>query len=91
MIYFNSNYCLSHREQRVTGFFVGVLLALSVPMEPFLVWIPLPILYGVLLLVGVASFSNIQVTPPFLFDCFHFVYAESKIVYIVWLESLMGS
>ena len=82
MIYFNSNYCLSCREQRVTGFFVGVLLAVSVPMEPFLVWIPLPVLYGVLLLVGVASFSNIQVTPPLKRFLFSFCLCSVKNSYI---------
>ena len=51
------------REQRITGFVVGVLLAVSVPLEPALAYLPLPVLYGVLLLVGLSSFSNIQVNP----------------------------
>ena len=38
-------------------------------MEPALDWIPLAVLYGVLLLVGVASFAKIQVTPPLLLCC----------------------
>ena len=57
------------REQRITGLVVGLLLAVSVAMEPALDWLPLAVLYGVLLLVGVASFANIQVTPPLKLLC----------------------
>lgn len=62
MFRFSSIYCSPYREQRVTGLVVGVLLAVSVAMRPVLDKFPLAILYGVLLLVGVASFANIQVT-----------------------------
>ena len=55
---------LPPREQRVTGLIVGMLLALSVAAKPVLNHLPLPVLYGVLLLVGVYSLSNIQVTLP---------------------------
>lgn len=51
---------LGVREQRVTGIFVFVLTGLSVFMAPVLKFIPMPVLYGVFLYMGVASLNGVQ-------------------------------
>ncbi|XP_028312255.1 solute carrier family 4 member 4a isoform X1 [Gouania willdenowi] len=51
---------LGVREQRVTGVFVFVLTGLSVFMSPMLKFIPMPVLYGVFLYMGVASLNGVQ-------------------------------
>ncbi|KAM6965651.1 solute carrier family 4 member 4a [Aplochiton taeniatus] len=51
---------LGVREQRVTGIFVFVLTGLSVFMSPILKFIPMPVLYGVFLYMGVASLNGVQ-------------------------------
>lgn len=51
---------LGVREQRVTGVFVFILTGLSVFMAPILKFIPMPVLYGVFLYMGVASLNNVQ-------------------------------
>uniref|UniRef100_A0A4W5RKP7 Anion exchange protein n=1 Tax=Hucho hucho TaxID=62062 RepID=A0A4W5RKP7_9TELE len=51
---------LGVREQRVTGVFVFVLTGLSVFMAPILKFIPMPVLYGVFLYMGVASLNGVQ-------------------------------
>uniref|UniRef100_A0A4X1W753 Anion exchange protein n=1 Tax=Sus scrofa TaxID=9823 RepID=A0A4X1W753_PIG len=50
---------LGVREQRVTGTIVFVLTGISVFL-PVLQYIPLPVLYGVFLYMGVASLNGIQ-------------------------------
>ncbi|XP_056889340.1 solute carrier family 4 member 4a isoform X3 [Takifugu flavidus] len=52
---------LGVREQRVTGVFVFILTGLSVLMSPILKFIPMPVLYGVFLYMGVASLNGVQV------------------------------
>uniref|UniRef100_A0A3B3V5B1 Solute carrier family 4 member 4b n=1 Tax=Poecilia latipinna TaxID=48699 RepID=A0A3B3V5B1_9TELE len=47
-------------EQRVTGIFVFLLTGLSVFMAPILKFIPMPVLYGVFLYMGVASLNGVQ-------------------------------
>ncbi|XP_027882316.1 electrogenic sodium bicarbonate cotransporter 4 isoform X1 [Xiphophorus couchianus] len=51
---------LGVREQRLTGILVFVLTGLSVFLAPILQYIPMPVLYGVFLHMGVASLSGIQ-------------------------------
>ncbi|XP_078812203.1 electrogenic sodium bicarbonate cotransporter 4 isoform X6 [Oryzias latipes] len=51
---------LGVREQRLTGTLVFVLTGLSVFLAPVLKYIPMPVLYGVFLYMGVASLSGIQ-------------------------------
>ncbi|KAM3868059.1 LOW QUALITY PROTEIN: solute carrier family 4 member 4a [Diretmus argenteus] len=51
---------LGVREQRVTGVCVFVLTGLSVFMSPILKFIPMPVLYGVFLYMGVASLNGVQ-------------------------------
>ncbi|KAL0979961.1 hypothetical protein UPYG_G00192150 [Umbra pygmaea] len=51
---------LGVREQRVTGVCVFILTGLSVFMSPMLKFIPMPVLYGVFLYMGVASLNGVQ-------------------------------
>ncbi|XP_030215517.1 solute carrier family 4 member 4a isoform X3 [Gadus morhua] len=51
---------LGVREQRVTGLCVFLLTGLSVFMSPILKFIPMPVLYGVFLYMGVASLKGVQ-------------------------------
>uniref|UniRef100_A0A7N6BTI6 Anion exchange protein n=1 Tax=Anabas testudineus TaxID=64144 RepID=A0A7N6BTI6_ANATE len=51
---------LGVREQRVTGVVVFILTGLSVFMAPILKFIPMPVLYGVFLYMGVASLNGVQ-------------------------------
>uniref|UniRef100_A0A4W6FR02 Anion exchange protein n=1 Tax=Lates calcarifer TaxID=8187 RepID=A0A4W6FR02_LATCA len=51
---------LGVREQRVTGVCVFILTGLSVFMSPILKFIPMPVLYGVFLYMGVASLNGVQ-------------------------------
>ncbi|TSK71976.1 Electrogenic sodium bicarbonate cotransporter 1 [Bagarius yarrelli] len=52
---------LGVREQRVTGVSVFLLTGLSVFMAPVLKFIPMPVLYGVFLYMGVASLNGVQI------------------------------
>ncbi|XP_062269098.1 electrogenic sodium bicarbonate cotransporter 4 isoform X2 [Platichthys flesus] len=51
---------LGVREQRLTGILVFVMTGLSIFLAPVLQFIPMPVLYGVFLYMGVASLSGIQ-------------------------------
>ncbi|XP_069369656.1 electrogenic sodium bicarbonate cotransporter 4 isoform X6 [Paralichthys olivaceus] len=51
---------LGVREQRLTGILVFVMTGLSIFLAPVLQYIPMPVLYGVFLYMGVASLSGIQ-------------------------------
>ncbi|XP_052424124.1 electrogenic sodium bicarbonate cotransporter 4 isoform X2 [Carassius gibelio] len=51
---------LGVREQRLTGVLVFVLTGVSVFLAPVLQYIPMPVLYGVFLYMGVASLHGIQ-------------------------------
>ena len=49
------------REQRVTLFLMAMLLGLSVLASSALKLLPLPLLYGIFLYIGVASLYGVQV------------------------------
>ncbi|NXK94312.1 S4A4 protein, partial [Formicarius rufipectus] len=51
---------LGIREQRLTGLAIFVLMGVSVFMAPVLKHIPMPVLYGVFLHMGVAALNSIQ-------------------------------
>ncbi len=51
---------LGVREQRVTGFVVFLFIGLSVFLTKFLRFIPMPVLYGVFLYMGISSMKEIQ-------------------------------
>ncbi|XP_067084448.1 electrogenic sodium bicarbonate cotransporter 4 [Osmerus mordax] len=51
---------LGVREQRLTGILVFILTGVSIFLAPILQYIPMPVLYGVFLYMGVASLSGIQ-------------------------------
>ncbi|XP_038234333.1 electroneutral sodium bicarbonate exchanger 1 isoform X4 [Dermochelys coriacea] len=51
---------LGIREQRVTGLMIFVLMGCSVFMTAVLKFIPMPVLYGVFLYMGVSSLGGIQ-------------------------------
>uniref|UniRef100_A0A663EL45 Anion exchange protein n=1 Tax=Aquila chrysaetos chrysaetos TaxID=223781 RepID=A0A663EL45_AQUCH len=53
---------LGIREQRLTGLAVFILTGVSVFMAPVLKHIPMPVLYGVFLHMGVAALNSIQLT-----------------------------
>ncbi|XP_066480579.1 anion exchange protein 4 [Tiliqua scincoides] len=53
---------LGIREQRVTGLMVFILTGLSVFLAPVLKFIPMPVLYGIFLYMGMAALSSIQFT-----------------------------
>jgi len=57
---------LGVREQRVTGVMVFILTGLSVKLAPVLKFIPMPVLYGVLLYMGVNTLNGMQ----FIDRCF---------------------
>ena len=48
------------REQRVTGICVFLLTGLSVKLAPILKYIPMPVLYGVLMYMGVNTLNGMQ-------------------------------
>ncbi|XP_060637109.2 band 3 anion transport protein isoform X1 [Anolis sagrei] len=48
------------KEQRITGLLVGILVGLSILMEPVLKLIPLAVLFGIFLYMGVTSLNGIQ-------------------------------
>nr|XP_022914350.1 sodium bicarbonate cotransporter 3 isoform X7 [Onthophagus taurus] len=51
---------LGVREQRVTHIFIFLTIGLSVFLTPMLSHIPMPVLYGVFLYMGVASLKGLQ-------------------------------
>ncbi|KAM7358803.1 anion exchange protein Ae2 isoform 5-T8 [Cochliomyia hominivorax] len=48
------------KEQRISGFFVALMIGLSVTMAPLLRLIPMAVLFGVFLYMGIASMSGVQ-------------------------------
>ncbi|XP_053956547.1 anion exchange protein 3 isoform X2 [Anastrepha ludens] len=48
------------KEQRVSGFFVSLMIGLSVTMAPLLRLVPMAVLFGVFLYMGIASMSGVQ-------------------------------
>ncbi|NXK51823.1 S4A4 protein, partial [Chauna torquata] len=53
---------LGIREQRLTGLAVFILTGVSVCLAPILKYIPMPVLYGVFLHMGVVALNSIQFT-----------------------------
>nr|XP_033783124.1 electrogenic sodium bicarbonate cotransporter 1-like isoform X2 [Geotrypetes seraphini] len=51
---------LGIREQRVTGLFAFILTGISVFLSPVLKYIPMPVLYGIFLYMGVAALGSMQ-------------------------------
>ncbi|XP_069508769.1 anion exchange protein 4 isoform X2 [Ambystoma mexicanum] len=51
---------LGIREQRVTGLVVFILTGVSIFLAPVLKYIPMPVLYGVFLYMGMAALGSIQ-------------------------------
>ena len=51
---------LGVREQRLTGFVVFLCIGLSVFLTKYLGYIPMPVLYGVFLYMGISSMKEIQ-------------------------------
>ena len=56
----NKTAILHLREQRVTHVLIFITVGLSVLMGPVLKRIPMPVLYGVFLYMGVASLNGLQ-------------------------------
>ncbi|KAM8945812.1 band 3 anion transport protein [Pelodytes ibericus] len=54
-------------EQRISGLLVAILVGLSILMEPVLTLIPLPVLFGIFLYMGVTSLNGIQFFDRILF------------------------
>uniref|UniRef100_A0A8D1EPB8 Anion exchange protein n=2 Tax=Sus scrofa TaxID=9823 RepID=A0A8D1EPB8_PIG len=61
------------KEQRISGLLVAVLVGLSILMGPILSHIPLAVLFGIFLYMGVTSLSGIQ-----LFDRILLLFKPSK-------------
>ncbi|KAJ8320799.1 hypothetical protein KUTeg_002386 [Tegillarca granosa] len=57
---------LGVREQRVTGFTIFLMIGLSVLLTSVLKFIPMPVLYGVFLYMGVSSLRGMQVVDRIL-------------------------
>lgn len=55
------------KEQRVSGFIVSLMVGLSVTMAPLLRLIPMSVLFGVFLYMGVASMSGVQLFERYTF------------------------
>ncbi|KAK2509079.1 hypothetical protein MC885_004428 [Smutsia gigantea] len=53
---------LGIREQRLTGLVVFILTGISIFLAPVLKFIPMPVLYGIFLYMGVAAISSVQFT-----------------------------
>ncbi|ELU05030.1 hypothetical protein CAPTEDRAFT_177933 [Capitella teleta] len=53
-------YHLGVREQRVTGICIHILIACSIFLTNILKFIPMPVLYGVFLYMGITSLSGVQ-------------------------------
>lgn len=60
------------KEQRVSGFIVSLMVGLSVTMAPLLRLIPMSVLFGVFLYMGIASMSGVQ-----LFERYVYIYTMS--------------
>lgn len=55
------------KEQRISGLLVAILVGLSILMEPILKLIPLSVLFGIFLYMGVTSLNGIQLFDRLLF------------------------
>lgn len=53
-------YLVEVKEQRLSAFLVALLIGLSVLMSPLLRLVPMAVLFGVFLYMGVASIDGIQ-------------------------------
>lgn len=57
---FKKIYYYSFRENRLTHILIFVFIGLSVLMTPILSLIPMPVLFGVFLYMGIAALKGIQ-------------------------------
>ena len=55
------NQLLIFREQRVTTFVMSILIGLSVFLTKILSFIPMAVLYGVFMFMGVSALAGMQV------------------------------
>ncbi|XP_058463431.1 band 3 anion transport protein isoform X4 [Malaya genurostris] len=55
-----SPHIIDVKEQRISGFVVSLMVGLSVTMAPILRLIPMSVLFGVFLYMGIASMSGVQ-------------------------------
>jgi HCO3- transporter family len=55
-----SPHIIGVKEQRVSGFFVSLLIGLSIFAAPLLKKIPISVLFGVFLYMGVCSMNGVQ-------------------------------
>ncbi|XP_058831839.1 band 3 anion transport protein isoform X4 [Topomyia yanbarensis] len=55
-----SPHIIDVKEQRISGFIVSLMVGLSVTMAPILRLIPMAVLFGVFLYMGIASMSGVQ-------------------------------
>ncbi|XP_048578952.1 band 3 anion transport protein isoform X2 [Nematostella vectensis] len=53
-------YLVEVREQRITNILIHVLTGMSILLAPVLHHVPVPVLFGVLLYLGLSSLSNLQ-------------------------------
>ena len=60
--FFHVQYLYLSREQRVTLFVMAVLIGVSMMLYHALRLLPLPVLYGIFLYIGVASLYGVQVS-----------------------------
>lgn len=51
---------LGVREQRVTGFFIFLLIGLTVFLAPFLKYVPMPVLFGLFFYMGFSALKGLQ-------------------------------
>ncbi|XP_068775327.1 band 3 anion transport protein isoform X2 [Struthio camelus] len=58
---------LEVKEQRISGLLVAVLIGVSILMEPILRYIPMAVLFGIFLYMGVTSLFGIQLFDRILF------------------------
>ncbi|XP_063698255.1 electroneutral sodium bicarbonate exchanger 1-like [Culicoides brevitarsis] len=57
---------IGHNEQRLTHILVSILLGASIFLSPLLKHVPMPVLYGVFLYMGVTSITKLQLTQRIL-------------------------
>ena len=50
------------KDQRLTGLIVAILVGLSVLFEPLLKQVPLAVIYGVFLYMGITAMEGLQFT-----------------------------
>ncbi|KAM5301902.1 anion exchange protein 4 isoform 3-T3 [Glossophaga mutica] len=78
---------LGIREQRLTGLVVFILTGISIFLAPILKFIPMPVLYGIFLYMGVAAISSIQLLGLVgVRKALEWVFSPQE---LLWLDELM--